>query len=50
MRCLCAYYHLYLGVPAEKVAGQAVAELINNIDAGGCVDEHLQDQVRRKEG
>ena len=33
------------GVPAEDVAGKAVEELTRNLDSGGCVDEHLQDQV-----
>ena len=32
-------------MPAESVAEQAVTDLLRNIDAGGCVDEYLQDQV-----
>ena len=30
----------------EKTARAAAEELIKNVKAGGCVDEHLQDQVR----
>ena len=30
----------------EKTARAAADELIRNVKAGGCVDEHLQDQVR----
>ena len=30
----------------EKTARAAAEELIRNVKAGGCVDEHLQDQVR----
>jgi len=33
------------GVDAEKVGTDAANELARNIDAGGCVDEFLQDQV-----
>ncbi|KAK3700181.1 hypothetical protein QZH41_010618 [Actinostola sp. cb2023] len=38
-------YFLVQGVPAERVAGDAVDELLRNVDSGGCVDEHLQDQL-----
>ena len=31
---------------SEKTARAAAEELIRNVKAGGCVDEHLQDQVR----
>ena len=31
---------------AEKTARAAADELVRNVKAGGCVDEHLQDQVR----
>lgn len=33
------------GVPAEEVARNAVDELTNNLQHGGCVDDHLQDQL-----
>ncbi|XP_020893413.1 RNA 3'-terminal phosphate cyclase [Exaiptasia diaphana] len=33
------------GVPAERVAGDSVDELLRNVESGGCVDEHLQDQL-----
>jgi RNA 3'-terminal phosphate cyclase (ATP) len=33
------------GVTAEKVAKDAVKQLVTNIRKGGCVDEHLQDQL-----
>jgi len=36
---------LVAGVDAEKVGTDAANELSRNIDAGGCVDEFLQDQV-----
>ena len=32
---------------AEKTARAAADELVRNVKAGGCVDEHLQDQVRQ---
>ena len=32
---------------SEKTAWAAAEELIRNVKAGGCVDEHLQDQVRQ---
>lgn len=31
---------------SDKTARAAADELIRNVKAGGCVDEHLQDQVR----
>ncbi|EDO40575.1 predicted protein, partial [Nematostella vectensis] len=33
------------GVPSEQVASDAVSDLTRNLDSGGCVDEHLQDQL-----
>ncbi|XP_031574471.1 RNA 3'-terminal phosphate cyclase-like [Actinia tenebrosa] len=33
------------GVPAEQVAADAVDQLVQNLESGGCVDEHLQDQL-----
>jgi len=36
---------LLTGVDAEKVGADAASELLRNIDAGGCVDDFLQDQV-----
>ena len=30
---------------SDKTARAAADELIRNVQAGGCVDEHLQDQV-----
>jgi len=33
------------GLAAEQVASKAVDDMIRNLDAGGCVDEHLQDQL-----
>jgi len=33
------------GDPAEKTGRSAAEELVRNVKAGGCVDEHLQDQV-----
>jgi RNA 3'-terminal phosphate cyclase (ATP) len=33
------------GLPAEEVAAKAANQLLANIDAGGCVDEYLQDQL-----
>jgi RNA 3'-terminal phosphate cyclase (ATP) len=33
------------GRPAEDVAQHAVDQLVANLDAGGCVDEYLQDQL-----
>ncbi|KXJ05738.1 putative RNA 3'-terminal phosphate cyclase, partial [Exaiptasia diaphana] len=38
-------FTLHLGVPAERVAGDSVDELLRNVESGGCVDEHLQDQL-----
>ncbi|XP_022097179.1 RNA 3'-terminal phosphate cyclase-like [Acanthaster planci] len=35
------------GVPAEQVGKDAAEMLLKNLDDGGCVDEYLQDQVRR---
>ena len=32
---------------SEKTARAAADELVRNVKAGGCVDEHLQDQVRQ---
>ncbi|XP_067119298.1 RNA 3'-terminal phosphate cyclase isoform X2 [Centruroides vittatus] len=33
------------GVPAEQVGEAAAMDLIRNINEGGCVDSHLQDQL-----
>ncbi|KAJ8305578.1 hypothetical protein KUTeg_016123 [Tegillarca granosa] len=33
------------GVPAERVGASAAEDLLNNIDAGSCVDSFLQDQL-----
>lgn len=33
------------GVEAEKVGADAASELLRNIDAGGCIDDFLQDQI-----
>jgi len=33
------------GDPAEKTGRSAAEELVRHVKAGGCVDEHLQDQV-----
>lgn len=33
------------GVPAEQVGEAAATDLIRNINEGGCVDSHLQDQL-----
>ena len=33
------------GVTSEQVAQQCVEKLVNQITAGGCVDEHVQDQL-----
>ena len=33
------------GRPAEDVAQGAVNQLVANLDAGGCVDEYMQDQL-----
>jgi RNA 3'-terminal phosphate cyclase (ATP) len=35
------------GKPSESVGEEAAAELVNNLKAGGCVDEYLQDQVSK---
>ena len=35
------------GVQAEEVGRQAAQMLLDNLQNGGCVDEHLQDQVRQ---
>ena len=35
--------------PAEKTGKMAAEELVNNVKSGGCVDDHLQDQVRERE-
>lgn len=32
-------------VPAEEVAAKCANQLLANIDAGGCVDEYMQDQL-----
>ena len=32
---------------SEKTARAAADELVKNVKVGGCVDEHLQDQVRQ---
>lgn len=37
---------IYSGVPAERVGEEAGKMLLDNLKHGGCVDEHLQDQVR----
>lgn len=33
------------GLPAEEVGQNAAKKLIEDVTAGGCVDEHIQDQV-----
>ena len=33
------------GEPAERTGRSAAEELVTSVRAGGCVDEHLQDQV-----
>ncbi len=35
------------GIPAEKVAQEAVQSLINDIKSQGCVDQYMQDQLVR---
>lgn len=37
------------GEHPNETAKVAADELIRNVKAGGCVDEHLQDQVRGTE-
>ena len=34
------------GVQAEEVGQSAAEDLLFNLSHGGCVDQHLQDQVR----
>jgi RNA 3'-terminal phosphate cyclase len=33
------------GIPAEKVAQEAVQSLITDIESQGCVDQYMQDQL-----
>src|SRR5205823_1123940 len=33
------------GLPAETVATRAAEQLLANVEAGGCVDEYMQDQL-----
>ena len=36
------------GAQAEDVGREAAEELLQNLAHGGCVDHHLQDQVRHR--
>ena len=36
-------------MPAEEVGASAAKELLGNLSSGACVDQHLQDQVSRKQ-
>lgn len=37
-----------LGVQAEEIGRSAAELLVQSLSDGGCVDEHLQDQVRNR--
>ena len=47
MFCFISFFS---GVAAEQVGQSAGKELLSSLSSGGCVDEHLQDQVSYSDG